>query len=346
MADAFQTSAALANQMTAASLPYQQQAADIGTPLAAGVRAGTSMAIEADQIEIQQALAEAQAEDLEVRRVSYQQELALRGMAAQTRMAELELAKQELALQGQRADDDRRYRGMMLMREMSQAGPLPLGNGRFLWVGAGAGGEVSSMEVDESHPAVVAWKQDQDLSRRESEALIEQRRNPRYSRGGADGVSISDRMKMLSERAKDLRSQVMTSSLKPEEKARLEKQAADYERQVDELLSGGAGGGMGEGLDEASPEQQMAKSALTRARSVAFAKVPGLERFDDAGAQRLMSTAVMGLRATGQDRINGRRATDDELQAAIIEQLLNPQQPEMRDALVTLLLSGEETEQR
>lgn len=352
MADAFQQSAALANQMTAAGLPYVQQAADFGTPLARGVQSGMGLAqqqqamdLDAERLEIQQALAEAQVEENAQRRMDYASELALRQQVAQTRMMEVENQRAELDLSRVAGEETRSYRSLMMMRELQQSGPLDLGGGKHLWAKLGPGGVLSPVEVDEKHPAVVSSRslseQQQTLREQQQkalEALTDQRMRGRS--GGSDSV----RLKALSEAAESLEKSaeaipVKTGDGSKERKEAMLNKAGMFRSMIEQEL--GVAGDSDAGAAPVSPAQR----ALTAARRMAEAKVmrniPGLGDDPEQFSQKLRGVG-MALRASGQGWMDdaGREATDDEMAASIVEALNNPQtsQPD-REFLIELIRS-------
>ena len=385
MADAFQQSAALANQMTAAGLPYVQQAADFGTPLAAGMRAGIGMAqqdraldldaerleiqqalaeaqmeenqlrradyqqelalrtmseqtrmaqqdraldLDAERLEIQQALAEAQMEENQLRRADYQQELALRTMSAQTRMAELALAQEEQRFNVSIKDQESKLRGIALMASLADGPPMYTAGGQVLV----PGDNMNLIPVDPSDPRAARLIARENAEMDSMRALQTQR-----ERGGSDrtGMSQSDLVKTLLDRAEYLDgiAKGLGSTATEEEKKRAGEQAREIYRKVDGML--GVGGGDGSAAVDLTPEQQVARSALSKAMSVAQTKVPGWEGLSAEDMEQKVSRGALLLRMAG----HGKNVNDESLKASILEAILTGS-PAKRDAYIRLLDDG------
>ena len=335
MADAFQQSAALANQMTAAGLPYVQQAADFGTPLAAGMRAGIGMAqqdraldLDAERLEIQQALAEAQMDENQLRRADYQQELALRTMSAQTRMAELALAQEEQRFNVSIKDQESKLRGIALMASLADGPPMYTAGGQVLV----PGDNMNLIPVDPSDPRAARLIARENAEMDSMRALQTQR-----ERGGSDrtGMSQSDLVKTLLDRAEYLDgiAKGLGSTATEEEKKRAGEQAREIYRKVDGML--GVGGGDGSAAVDLTPEQQVARSALSKAMSVAQTKVPGWEGLSAEDMEQKVSRGALLLRMAG----HGKNVNDESLKASILEAILTGS-PAKRDAYIRLLDDG------
>ena len=313
MADPLQFAQQLAHQTSAATNQYRAQGADIGGPIAQGLQTGIGIGMNFEEFELKQAMAEAQVQENQIRMANLAQETILRQGIAQTRMMESQEKMMAMDLEARDKAEGRSIQRERLKLEAQQAAPLPLANGKWRVVTPGAGGQMSSMDVDADHPAMMPWK------------------NQWQSRG--DGtVKYEPAYKDLLERESSLAKQIQNNKtfaendperLSPEQIAEVESELSDVKGRLREMAkSPGARGKVtasAAGASVAPPQQsQNAQWVLAGLRRDATAKLEMDDQQLEAGLDRVARL----MRAAGQDLdpVTGEPVSKETLMVNILSQ--------------------------
>ena len=335
MADPLQFAQQLAHQTSAATNQYRAQGADIGGPIAQGLQTGIGIGMNFEEFELKQAMAEAQVQENQIRMQNLAQETILRQGIAQTRMMESQEKMMAMDLEARDKAEGRSNQRERLKLEAQQEAPLPLANGKWRVVTPGAGGQMSSMDVDADHPAMMPWK------------------SQWQGRGGGSGsidpdkiLSMADDLDARADKIDTLGTAKKLTEEQVQEMASLRAKAA---RVRDAALSKA---GLGEPAKKQaetggllSPSTMVMNAARMASAKVAFDKIPGLGASDAQDLSKRAYGVGKGLKLMGQGWMTGadgqpREASDDEMAQSIIKSLLDPKYPvAQRELLIDLIRS-------
>lgn len=330
MAEPLQFAQQLAHQTSAATNQYRAQGADIGGPIARGLSAGVDIGMDFERFELQQATAEAQAQENAIRVQNLMVEHGIRQQAATTRTMELQERMMRNELEAQDKAAGRELERERLKRDALEAKPLPLPNGRYLISTVGAGGVQTSFEAGADHPVVQAAYPDKGAG---TDRLNQLRYGAEDLRQQAAKLQDTDptRAAELIAQADEYQSE-HADAMKPARKVGREAAQRAY-RDVEGRARGffgGNGSSNGSNGTASTPTKDLMRGAVGLA-STGLAKELGIAAEKIAPAVFSMAKVFHAAGETG---------TEEELAGRIMATLKHPETtPEEREQLLDMLRS-------